>query len=107
MVLHMCHNPIRKPLMLKRLKIATIKDVAATTGVTAADGVGMVTLAAAVEVEVEAMTISASLWIRVGEGLGIEVVGMDRREGDEAGVELFHYLYDMFVSIRYCYYLMC
>jgi len=60
------------------------------------DGVGTVTAVAEVEVEVETgtTTISASLWMLVGLVPGIEVVGTDRREGEEVGRELLHYPYD-------------
>jgi hypothetical protein len=73
-----------------------IKDVATMIEVGGVDEVGTVTAAAEAEAEVEkgTTTISASLWMQVGLLPGVEVVGMDRREGaEEVGLEL-HYSYD-------------
>src|ERR1700691_6741267 len=83
-------------LTLRRLTIAMIKDVATMIEVGGVDEVGPVTAAAEAEAEVEkgTTTISASLWMQVGLLPGVEVVGMDRREGaDEVGLKL-HYPYD-------------
>jgi hypothetical protein len=69
---------------------------------TAADGVGTMTIAAEVEAEVEAgiTMITASLWIRVGLDLGIEEAGMDHQESEEVGLKKFHYLYDKFTLMH-------
>jgi len=61
--------------------------VAGMTEVAVADEVGIVTVVTVVVAEIEAgiTMIIVSPWIQVGLGQGIEAVGMDSREDEEAG----------------------